>query len=134
MKPIIISFLLVLSTIFYQSCKKDTVVIKGDWKWIYSSNGGFAGGITNPSAGATVSLSLNTNLTYTFYLNNQTNAQGTYHITSSSGINTIFFDKMISADKLFLEKEEGIYQTNDSLFLIDNHVEGAPSSVFIKVK
>ena len=134
MKSIITIFLLVLSTIFCTSCKKDAVAVKGDWKWIYADQGGFAGGIIKPSNGATVSLSLNSDLTYTMYLNNQINAQGLYSITSSSGISTINFDKIISADKLFLEKEEGIYETNDSLFLINNHFEGSPPSVFLKAK
>jgi hypothetical protein len=68
MKPIITISLLVLSTFFCESCKKNAVSIMGDWKWIYSSSGGIFGSIIKPSAGATVSLSLNTNSTYTLYL------------------------------------------------------------------
>lgn len=134
MKSIIIIFLLALSAIFYSSCKKDSVAVKGDWKWIYSTSGGIAGGIINPSKGATVSLSLSNDSTYTLYLNNQINAQGSYEITSSSGISTIDFDKAIGADKLVLEKQEGIYKTSDSLFLINNDIEASPTAVFIKVK
>lgn len=120
--------------VFYASCKKDAVAVKGNWKWIYSTQGGIAGGTIKPSNGATVSLSLDTSLVYTFYLNNQVNAQGSYHITSSSGISTIHFDKTIGTDKLFLEQEEGIYQSKDSLFLINSNIEASPTAVFIKVK
>ena len=134
MKLIITISLFILSTIFYSSCKKDAIAVKGDWKWLYSTKGGIAGGIINPSASATVSLSLNSNLTYTMYLNNQINANGSYNIISSSGISTINFDKAIGADKLFLETKEGISKTNDSLFLINNDIEASPTAVFVKVK
>jgi hypothetical protein len=68
------------------------------------------------------------------YLNNQINTQGSYHIKSSSGVSTIVFDKAINVDKFFLEKEEGIYESSDSLFLFDNNIEAVPTSVFVKMK
>ena len=134
MKSTITISLLILSMIFYPSCKKDAVAVKGNWKWIYSTSGGIAGGTINPSKNATVSLSLDKDSTYILYLNNQINAQGSYNITSSAGISTIDFDKAIGADKLVLEKQEGIYQTSDSLFLINNDIEASPAAVFVKVK
>ena len=133
MKSIITTFLLILSTIFCPSCKKDAVAVKGEWKWLYSSHAGFSGFIY-PSNGKTVSLSLKNDSTYMFYLNNQTNAQGTYSITSSSGISTIDFDTTINIDNLTLWNQEGIYQSNDSLFLISNHIAESPTAVFVKVK
>lgn len=132
MKLIITFLLLFLTTIICFSCKKNAIAKKGDWKWLYSSQGGFAGGIIYPSNGSVVSLSLDNNSTYTLYLNNQITTQGSYAITSSSGISLINFDKMIGADKLVLNKQEGIYQTSDSLFIINSDLEDSPTSVFVK--
>jgi hypothetical protein len=134
MKSIIIISLFILTTFFCSSCKKDTIVIKGNWKWVYSTSGGIIYNKIEPSDGTTVSLSLNSDLTYTIYLNNQTNTQGLYHITPSSDVNTINFDKAINIDKLFLEEEEGIYESNDSLFLLNKNIEAVPTAVFVKMK
>lgn len=134
MKQLPITIFLLTVAIFCASCRKNTELVKGDWRWIYSTSGGFAGSIIKPADGTIVSMSLNNDSTYITYLNNRQLINGTYTITSAGGTGTIRFDKPISIDKMFVNEEETIYASNDTLFLVNNFIEASPSSVFVKTQ
>jgi hypothetical protein len=134
MKQLLITVFLLTSTIFCTSCRKNAEPVKGDWRWIYSTSGGFIGSIIRPADGTIVSMSLNNDSTYIAYLNNRQLLNGYYTITSAGGTSTIRFDKPISIDKMFVSEEETIYESNDTLFLVNNFIEASPSSVFVKAQ
>ena len=125
--------LLTVCIICSASCRKDEVMVKGQWRWSATYAGGIAGGVIVPDANSVVTLSLDADLSYTTYLNNGKMNQGKYSVTEQDNVSTIHFDKDISTDKLIIKQNEVIsYPGKDSLTLSDGYVEGA-SHNFIKV-
>jgi len=84
------------------------------WHWT-SSLGGIGGVRVTPSS-PLVFLSLNSDSTYTFQLDNDIKQQGTYSITTGPNRAILHFDKPVSIENLRMQRDQGIV-TNSSLIL-----------------
>lgn len=120
------------------SCRKEQQVrtspVVGQWQWVQSS-GGFVYSVSKPSAGKSVTLTLNKDFTFVASLNTLSRSQGTYSFTIQGGDSVIVFDKTIQVDGLFLREQQILERADDTnLALFDYSISDGYSHQFQRVK
>ncbi len=79
---------------------------KGQWQWEYS-NGGVGGYSLQPVNSTLISLSLNSDSTYTFYLNDETQASGKYSIQTTANASILHLNNRIQINLLSMQTRPG---------------------------
>ena len=115
-----------------QPAEKDT---RGDWQWMYSA-GGVSGSSIAPINNTLITLSLNPDSTYMFYLNNELQASGSYTIQNYNNSKPVLhLDHAVEINKLAMEQEQLILVWNSSqLQLQDSKLSDGFNHYFKKVK
>ena len=88
-------FLLAVSSCSHDMEKPANKAAKGQWQWEYS-NGGVGGYSLHPVNNTLITLSLNSDSTYAFYLNDETQASGKYSIQATGNASILHLDRPYS--------------------------------------
>jgi hypothetical protein len=140
MKRVFLFSTLFLLLLAVGSCSREVSqpsgkAVKGDWQWVYSA-GGLTGSSVAPINNTLVTLSLNPDSTYTFYLNNEVQISGSYAIQSDNNSRRVLhLDHSVEINKLAMEPEQLIVVWDSGqLQLQDSHLSDGFNHHFKKVK
>jgi hypothetical protein len=133
----------IFSTLFLflfavSSCTRDVQkpankAAQGQWQWEYSI-GGLGGYSLQPINNTLITLSLNSDSTYTFYLNNETQASGKYSRRASDNKSILQLDNRIQINLLSMQPEQLILKwDSNELQLLDNDISDGYIHHFKKV-
>lgn len=127
MKPLFLFLTLILLLLVINSCSHDLErpaekVVKGDWQWEYSV-GGVGGDSLAPMDNTLITLSLNKDSTYVFYLNNALLDSGSYSIQGTANTAVLHLARGISIGRLSMDPEQLILKWDSSqLQLLDSDI------------
>src|SRR4051794_39577874 len=134
---------LIFSTLFFlllavSSCTRNmdkpaNKAAKGQWQWEYS-NGGVGGYSLQPVNNTLISLSFNSDSTYTFYLNGEIQASGKYSIQATDNASILHLDNRIQINMLCMQPDQVILEWNgNELQLLDSEISDGFYHHFKKV-
>ena len=139
MKRVFLSLTPILFLFFITACTHDVEplsakAVKGEWQWAYS-NGGLADDTLAPINNTLITLSLNSDSTYAFYLNNEMEASGNYSIQKMDGKSVLHLDHDVQINVLTMHTEERIFVWDDNrLWLYDESISDGFNHHFTKVE
>jgi hypothetical protein len=125
----------IFSTLFFlllaaSSCSRDMAkpankVAKGQWQWEYSI-GGVGGYSLQPINSTLISLSFNSDSTYDFYLNDETQVSGKYSIQANGNTSILHLDNSIQINLLSMQPDLMVikWDSNELQLLDDNISDG----------
>jgi len=106
---------------------------KGQWQWEYSA-GGVGGYSLQPINNTLVTLSLNSDSTYDFYLNNEMQLSGKYAIQATGNSSILHLDDRIQLNLLSMQPDQVIVKWDGSqLQLLDDDISDGYNHHFKKV-
>jgi hypothetical protein len=127
-------FLLAVTACNHELDQPATKAAKGEWQWDYSV-GGVSGSSLEPINSTLITLSLNSDSTYTFYLNGETEASGTYAIQATGNASILHLDQRIQINMLSMPPDQVILKWDDSqLQLHDDGLSDGFNHHFVKIK
>ena len=128
-------FLCVVSSCFHDWVEPANELNIGEWKWTYSI-GGISVDSVVPTDKVVVTLNLNNDSTYTFYLNNQVQSGGSYSIqTTADNKSILHFSQAVAVNRLYMQQEQLIIKMDSSqLHLSDYNISDGLDHYFEKVK
>ena len=107
---------------------------KGEWQWAYSA-GGVGGYSLQPINNTLVTLSLNGDSTYVFYLNNETQVSGKYTIQATDNGSILHLDNRIQINLLSMQPDQAIIKwDSNELQLLDDDISDGYNHHFEKIK
>ena len=108
--------------------------VKGEWQWEYSA-GGVGGYSLQPINSTLITLSLNSDSTYAFYLNNETQISGRYSIQDTDNTSILHLDNRIQINLLSMQPDQVILKWDSSeLQLLDDGISDGYHHYFKKVQ
>jgi hypothetical protein len=126
--------LLAISSCTRNMDKPANKAAKGQWQWEYS-DGGVGGYSFQPVNNTLISLSLNSDSTYTFYLNDETQASGRYSIQTTNNTSILHLDSRIQINLLSMQPDQVILEWDSSeLQLFDSDISDGFKHHFKKVR
>ena len=127
-------FLLAVSSCTRNIDKPANKVAKGQWQWEYS-DGGVGGYSLQPVNNTLISFSLNSDSTYTFYLNDETQASGRYSIQTANNTSILHLDNLIQINLLSMQPDQVILEwDSNGLQLLDDDISDGFKHHFKKVR
>jgi len=142
-KPVMKRFFILFSTLLLflltvSSCSHDTEkpankAAKGQWQWEYSA-GGVGGYSLQPINNTLITLSLNNDSTYDFYLNNEVQISGKYSIQAATNGSLLHFDDRIQINLLSMQQDQTIIKwDSQKLQLLDGDISDGYNHYFKKI-
>lgn len=127
-------FLLAISACQHEVAQPSIKAVRGEWQWIYSA-GGLTGDSLAPINSTSITLSLNKDSTYMFYLNNIPQDSGRYTIRAAVSNSILHLEHAVAINRLSMEPDLLILQwDNSQLLLMDSNIADGFSHHFKKIQ